>query len=188
VRQRVDRSHFVWKDEFKIKSKEDPMRGKIVFLFLCFLLVISVSAQYQDKVIGVHTEVKAVFDDGQPDVYAQVSKGDKPGVQMMTCYSADEDGVQWQMIDLSENSEIYWVIEYTAVYNTDIRFHFIMNGPEFYQVYTEWTQARYNNYYVTAVQTNNNWLKGTYTLTVIAEQRKTYSGAESISTCRVKLY
>ncbi len=164
------------------------MRGKAIFLFLCFLLVLSVSAQNQDKVIGIRTEVKAVLEDGQPEVYAQVAKGDKPGVQMMTCYTAGEDGIQWQMIDLSENYVIYWVIEYTAVFSTDVRFHFIMNGPEFYQVYTPWTQARYNNYYMTVVDTTNNWLRGTYTVTVIAEQRNTYSGAESLGTCRVKFY
>ena len=164
------------------------MRGKAIFLFLCFLLVISVSAQNQDKVIGIRTEVKAVLEDGQPEVYAQVAKGDKPGVQILTCYTAGEDGIQWQMIDLSENYIIYWVIEYTAVYNTDVRFHFIINGPEFYQLYTEWTPARYNNYYMTVVETNNNWLRGTYTVTVIAEQRKPFSGAESLGTCRVKLY
>jgi hypothetical protein len=180
--------YFVWKDVREIKSKEDPMKGKAVFLFLCFLLVVSVSAQNQDKVIAIHTEVKAVFEDGQPEVYAQVAKGDKPGVQMMTCYTADETGVQWQMIDLSENSEIYWVIEYTAVFNTNVRFYFIINGPEFYEVVTEWTQAKYKNYYLTTLQTNNNWLKGTYTVTVIAEQNKTFSGAESVGTCRVRFY
>lgn len=181
-------SYYVWKDEFKIKLKEDPMRGKAVFLFLCFLLVISASAQYQDKVISVHTEVKAVVEDGQPEVYAQVVKGDKPGVQMMTCYTAGEDGIQWQMIDLSENSEIYWVIEYTAVFNTDVRFHFTINGPEFFQFYTDWYEAKYKSYYMTAVVTNNNWLKGTYTVNVTAEQRKSFSGAESFGSCRARFY
>lgn len=164
------------------------MKGKAILLFLCFLLVVSVSAQNQDKLIGVRTEAKAVLENGQPEVYAQVAKGDKPGVQILTCYTAGEDEIQWQMIDLSENLVIYWVIEYTAVFNTDVRFHFIMNGPEFYEDYTEWTQARYNNYYLTTYITNNNWLRGTYTVTVIAEQRKSFSGAESIGTCRVKLY
>jgi hypothetical protein len=164
------------------------MKGKTILLFLCFLLVVSVSAQNQDKVVGIHTEVKAVVEDGQPEIYAQVLKGDKPGVQMLTCYTLDEVGDQWQMIDLAENEDIYWVIEYTAVYDTDVRFYFIMNGPEFYEVQTEWFPAKYKNYYYTALQTNNNWLKGTYTLTVVAEQKKARSGAESVSTCRVRLY
>ena len=164
------------------------MKGKAILFFLCFLLVVSGSAQYQDKVISIHTEVKAVIEDNQPEMYAQVLKGDKPGVQMMTCYTAGEDGIQWQMIDLSENSEIYWVVEYTAVFNTNVRFHFIISGPEFYQFYTPWYQANYRNYYMTVADTNNNWLKGTYTVTVIAEQAKTFSGAEIISTCRVRFY
>ena len=57
-----------------------------------------------------------------------------------------------------------------------------------YEVVTDWTSADYKDYNLTALQTNNNWLKGTYTLTVIAEQRKARSGAESICTCRVRLY
>ena len=179
---------FVWKDECKIKSKEARMKGKAILLFLCFFLVVSVSAQYKDKVIGVHTEVKAVVEDGQPEVYAQVAGGDKPGVQILTCYTADEMGDQWQMIDLSENSEIYWVVEYTAVFNTNVRFTIIVNGPEYYEVVTEWYSAKYKYYHLTALQTNNNWLKGTYTLTVIAEQQKARSGAESIGSCRVRLY
>jgi hypothetical protein len=164
------------------------MKGKTILLFLCFLLVVSVSAQNQDKVIGIQTEVKAVIEDGQPEVYAQVAGGDKPGVQILTCYTADEMGDQWQMIDLSENSDIYWVVEYTAVFNTDVRFYFIINGPEFYQVYTEWFPAKYKSYYLTTLITNNNWLKGTYNVTVVAEQRKARSGAESIGSCLVRLY
>ena len=164
------------------------MKGRAFLLFLCFLLVVSASAQYQDKVIGVHTEVKMVIEDEEPEVYAQVTAGDKPGTQMLACYAMDAEEYQWQMIKLSENDKIFWVIEYTAVYNSDVRFHFIMNGPEFYQYLTEWTPSKYKNYYATVLETNNNWKKGTYTLTVIAEHDKTRSGAESVGSCRVRLY
>jgi hypothetical protein len=164
------------------------MKGKVSLLFLCILLVVSASAQNQDKVIGVHTEVKTIFEGQEPEVYAQVTRGDKPGTQMMACYTMDAEEYQWQMIKLSENESIYWVIEYTAVYNSDVRFHFIMNGPEYFQHSTDWTPSKYKNYYATALETNNNWKKGTYTLTVIAEHENTRSGAESIGMCRVRFY
>ena len=164
------------------------MKGRAFLLFLCCLLVVSVSAQYQDKVIGVRTEVKMVIEDENPDVVAQVTTGDKPGTQMLACYTEDVEGYQWQMIKLSKSAEISWVIEYTAVNNSDVRFYYIMNGPEFYQALTEWTPSRYKKYYKTSLKTNNNWKKGTYTLTVIAEHDKTRSGAESVGSCRVRLY
>jgi len=164
------------------------MKGRAILLFLCFLLVASVTAQDQNKVIGVHTEVKMVLEDEAPEVFAQVTTGDKPGTQMLACYTVDTEGYQWQMIKLSENEAISWVIEYTAVYNSDVRFHFIINGPEFFQYLTEWTPSKYKNYYATVLETNNDWKKGTYTLTVIAEHDKTRSGAESVGSCRVRLY
>jgi hypothetical protein len=164
------------------------MRNKIFLSLLCFLFVSTGSAQYQDKVIGVFTETKMIFEDQQPELYAQVTTGDKPGTQMLACYTMDSEEYQWQMIKLSQNESIYWVIEYTAVYNSDVRFYFIMNGPEFFQYVTDWTPSKYKNYYATVLETNNNWKKGTYTLTVIAEHRKTRSGAEAIGTCRVRLY
>jgi hypothetical protein len=164
------------------------MKKWAFIIFLCIFLVASVSAQNQDKVIGVHTEVKMIIEDEEPEIYAQVTTGDKPGIQMLACFTLDAEEFQWQMIKLSENENIFWVIEYTAVFNSDVRFHFIMNGPEFFQFLTDWTPSKYKNYYATALETNNNWKKGTYTLTVIAEHDKTRSGAESVGSCRVRLY
>lgn len=165
------------------------MKGKAFLIFLCLLLVASVSAQNQDKVIGVHTEVKMAIEDEDPGVVAQVTQGDKPGAQILTCYTADEDGAQMQMIRLSSNDSIFWVVEYTGVYYTsDASFHFIITGPEFFYFQTDFYQAKYKNYYFTALETNNNWKKGTYTVTVVAELDKNRSGAECIGSCRVRLY
>ena len=165
------------------------MKGKAFLLFLCLLLVVTVSAQNQDKVIGVHTEVKAVIEDEDPGVVAQVTNPDKPGAQILTCYAADEDGVQMQMIKLSSNDSIFWVVEYTGVYySSKASFHFIITGPEFFYYQTDFYDAKYKKYYFTAMNTNSNWKKGTYTLTVIAELNKSRSGAECVGSCIVRLY
>ncbi|MGB3861412.1 MAG: hypothetical protein WBF32_01275 [Candidatus Aminicenantaceae bacterium] len=165
------------------------MKGKAFLLFLCLLLVVSVSAQNQDKVIGVHTGVKAVIEDEDPGVVAQVTDPDKPGAQVLTCYAADEDGAQMQMIQLSANDSIYWVVEYTGVYlSAKASFHFIINGPEFFYYQTDFYDAKYKKYYFTALNTNTDWKKGTYTLTVIAQHNKNRSGAECIGSCIVRLY
>jgi len=49
-------------------------------------------------------------------------------------------------------------------------------------------EGLYKNYYYTWVSTNNNWKKGTYTLMVIAENKSAKGGAETVGTCRVRLY
>ena len=68
------------------------MKMRIFLFLLCLLFVTSVSAQYQDKVIGVHTEVKMVIEDEEPEVYAQVTTGDttwNPDAGML-CYGCGE--------------------------------------------------------------------------------------------------
>lgn len=164
------------------------MKGKAFLLCLCILLVASVSAQNQDKVIGVHTDVKRVIDDEDFELFAQVTNPDKPGGQILTCYTAGEDEIQMQMIKLSENDSLWWVVEYTGVYNTKLSFHFIITGPEFFYYQTDFFAGNYKKYYYTALNTNANWKKGTYTLTVVAQQQKAKSGAECVGSCRVRLY
>jgi hypothetical protein len=164
------------------------MRGKILLVFLSLLIIVSAFAQDQSKITGEQCGIKAIIDDDEALVYPQVLQGDKPGIQTFTCYSTDEDGQVTQMIKLSQNDTIYWLIEYTAVYNTNVRFHYIWSGPEYYEYETDTYEGQYKNYYYVYVSTNNNWKKGTYTLTVIAENRSSKSGAETIGTCRVRLY
>jgi len=165
------------------------MKAKSVVLFLWFLLVLSAEAQNQDKVIGVHHEIKLAMEDKNPEMIAQVTQGDKPGVQILTCYNADEEGSLMQMIKLSENDSIFWIVEYTGVYyDADASFHFIITGPEFFYYPTDFFEAKYKNYYYTALETNNNWKKGTYTMTVIAELEKNRAGSACVGSCRVRLY
>ena len=123
------------------------MRGKILLVFLSLLIIVSVSAQEQINIIDVRTEVKGIIDDVEPMVYSQVATGDKPGVQILTCYAMDVEEDQWQMIKLSRNPTIYWVIEYTAVFNTDVSFLYVWSGPQFSSFQTSWYKAKYKNYY-----------------------------------------
>lgn len=164
------------------------MKGKVCLLFLSLLLIFSVFAQSQSKVTGEECGIKAIIDDDEPMMYPMVSQGDKPGIQTLTCYTTDEDGQVMQMIRLSQTNTIYWFIEYTAVFNTNVRFHYIWSGPEFFEYETSSYEGKYKSYYYVYVSTNNNWKVGTYTLTVIAENVGAKSGAETIGTCRVRLY
>ncbi len=164
------------------------MRGKILLVFISLLLIVSAFAQDKGKITGEQCGIKAVIEEDEFLVYPQVLTGDKPGIQTLTCYSTDEDLQVMQMIKLNQNDTIYWFIEYTAVYNTDVVFHYIWSGPEFYEYETDKFEGLYKNYYYTWVSTNNNWKKGTYTLMVIAENKSAKGGAETVGTCRVRLY
>jgi hypothetical protein len=177
----------MWKDSLKSFLKEDSMRGKILLVFLSLLLIVSAFAQGQSKVTGQQGGIKAVIDD-ELMVYTQVTPGDKPGIQTLTCYATDEDLGIMQMIKLNQNETIYWFIEYTAVFNTRVVFHYIWSGPEFYTFETDRYDGKYKNYSWVWVSTDNNWKKGTYTLTVIAENMSPKGGAEVVGSCRVRLY
>jgi hypothetical protein len=164
------------------------MKGKILLVFLSLLLIVSAFAQGQDKVTGEQGGIRAIIEDDEPMIYSQVTTGDKPGIQTLTCYATDEDLQVMQMIKLSQNKTIYWYIEYTAVFNTNVVFHYIWSGPEFFMYETDKYTGKYKNYNWVWVSTGNDWKKGTYTLTVIAENKSPKGGAEVVGSCRVRLY
>jgi hypothetical protein len=164
------------------------MKGKDLLIFLCLLLVVSAFPQDQSKVIGEGVELKAVIEDDDLMVYPQVTAGDKPGIQALTCYVTDADFGVMQMLKLNENESIYFFIEYTALFNTNVAFHYIWSGPEFFTYSTDTYAAKYKNYYYLYIETNNNWKKGTYTLTVVAENKSAKSGSDVLGSCRVRFY
>ena len=164
------------------------MKGRLFSIFLCLCLIVPVFAVDQNKVKGEFSGIKAVIEDIVPVVSPMILTRDKPGCQMLTSYVTDEDGQVMQMLQLSANDTIYWYIEYTALFNTNVSFHFIWSGPEYYEYETDFFSAKYKNYNYAWVSTNNNWLKGVYTLTIIAEHDNVRAGSEAVMTCRVRLY
>jgi hypothetical protein len=164
------------------------MKVKVFMLFLCLLLVASVFAQKQNRVIGEVFGVKKIIDGEDPFASVQVRPVEKPGVLMLTCYVTDEDGAVSQVLKLSENSTIYFYVEYTATWNTNVAFHFILTGPEFLEYETDFFTARHKDYSYVGLYTGNDWKKGVYTLTVIAEQAKSLSGAECVAKCKFRFY
>ena len=101
------------------------MREKTFLIFLCLLFAATSFAMDQEKVIGENTVVKAVIEDSEPGISPLILTRDKPGCQMLVAYALDEDGILMQMIELAANSYIDWLVEYTALFNTTVRFHFI---------------------------------------------------------------
>ena len=138
---------------------------------------------------GVRPGIAIPMESGLMSV--NVPKQDKARVVLLAAsvwpYDAASDSEQMQHI-FSQNTDgatIY--VDFSAVLNTDVRFHVIFAGPEYF-VYDdeEWFPAKYkssdyfedNVYWVTFIP--SEWKKGTYKLVVIAEQETVGSGAESV--------
>jgi len=161
------------------------MKKNIAILSLVFFLVIPVVSQ--DKDFSESHTIKKIIDDSEQMMFTQGSKV-RARILLLTSYITDDKGEIMQMFDLSEAERIFYHIEYLALLNTDVRFHFIWTGPEFHQYTTDWYSTETNVYSTVSVDTCTGWKNGVYTLTIIAEQKLLGSGAECVSTNRYRLY
>lgn len=161
------------------------MKKNLAILTLMLFLVIPITSQ--DKDFSESFTIKKVIDDTEQTMFTQGAK-DRARILLLTSYITDDKGEIMQMFDLSEAERIFYHIEYLALLNTDVRFHFIWTGPEFHEYTTDWYPAKTNVYNQVSVDTCCGWEKGVYTLTIIAEQKLNGSGAECVTTNRYRLY
>ncbi len=166
---------------------------KIAVLALCLLAMGYLNAQDAGKgikeTLGTKKSVKS--DDAISDQFlatVQAPKKDSPRVLLLTSYVTDDYGEIMHCLKLNSTETISFWIEFTALAATDVKFHFIWTGPEFYWHETDWYSVKYNDYYYLSVDTNTDWLKGTYKLIIIAEQGVKGSGTQAMMECNLKLY
>lgn len=150
------------------------MKHKFLLIILSLFLIGSATAE--ENVITEGHGTKAIFDDPEPISSIQIAQGDKPGVLCLDVYVSGSDGIPNHHFKSSTIDQVYFWIDYTATFNpVDVRFHYIIIGPGFYETYTtDWTTARYNHYGWTWVRYSNPayFPRGTYTVIVIAEMDK----------------
>jgi len=161
------------------------MKLKLFVVVLTLMLIVPTLAQ--EKVIGEKCGVKKILDLDEEAASIQLLS-DKAKVVTLTSYLWDENYNQVNLIKLSENNEIYFFIDYYVTKATDVRFHYYWTGPEYYELTSDWYSSKRATGYYHYFYTNNNWQKGIYTLTVIAEQGSNASGGECVSTCRFRFY
>jgi len=166
---------------------------KIAALTLCVLTIGFLSAQDAGKgikeTLGVKKSLK--LDESASDQFLatiQAPQKDTPRVLLLTSYATDDYGEIMHCLKLNSTDTISFWVEFTALAPTDVKFHFIWTGPEFYWHETDWYSVRYNDYYYLSVDTNTDWLKGTYKLIIIAEQGVKGSGTQAMAECHLKLY
>jgi hypothetical protein len=166
---------------------------KITVLMLCVLTAGFLSAQNNGKSIKetLATKKSIKSDDFLSDQFSasiQAPQKDSPRVLLLTSYVTDDYGEIMHCLKLNSTETISFWIEFTALAVTDVKFHFIWTGPEFYWHETDWYSVKYNDYYYLSVDTNTDWRKGTYKLIIIAEQSVKGSGSQAMTECNLKLY
>jgi hypothetical protein len=161
------------------------MRIKLLVVVLTLMLIVPAFAQ--EKIIGEKFGIKKSIALDEDNASIQLLS-DKARAVMLLPYVWDEDLNLNHYLKLSANSIIYFFVDYCVTRPTDIRFHYVWTGPEYYSWTSDWYSTLRNKYYSFGVYTNNNWQKGIYTLTIIAEQDSSASGAECVATCRVRFY
>jgi hypothetical protein len=170
---------------------------KTICFAICLLLIGALGAQDQPeenpKVIQENLTLKRIL--GPQNIWqddtlfsTQATQGDRSRILMLTSYVTDDTGEIMQCLDLLATEWISFFVEFTTIFNTDVRFHFIWTGPEFYYHVTDWYEARYNEYYYFSVDTNTDWKKGVYKLVIMAEQWTKGGGAHSVHECNIKFY
>jgi hypothetical protein len=132
-------------------------------------------------------------------VSIQAMRVDKPGAVLMGTslfvHFVNDDVWEMQHIIPVNQSDLVEIdVDFAGVFNSNIKFHVIFSGPEYY-VYDDedWYLAKYstanyleqNVFYITIDP--SEWKKGTYKLVVIAEQETEGSGAESVIECVFRL-
>lgn len=166
---------------------------KVAVLTLCLLAIGFLNAQDVGKgikeTLGTKKSMKS--DEATSDQFSaavQAPQKDKPRVLLLTSYVTDDYGEIMQCLKLNSTETISFWIEFTALVATDVKFHFIWTGPEFYWHETDWYSVKFNDYYYLSVDTNTDWLKGTYKLIIIAEQGVKGSGTQAMTECNLRLY
>lgn len=174
------------------------MKFKGLMIVLALLLAAPLAAQD-----GVYEWVthKAMGED-TPGFNTQIVKGEKMGAVLTSCWvvadydesqTVDDIDINW--VD-SNAEDIVFLVNYTAIFTTNVRFRLIITGPTFYMRTSDnWYIAKYktNSSYgvgfdMTASHTTFRLAKGEYTVAFIAEQQKPYGGTELVATTTFRVY
>ena len=154
---------------------------KVVCIFVGFFLMVGFTAtQENQKIIDQGIRIVEVLEE-ETGMSTQILKADKPRVQVLDVYPVPDDIAPIRWIKAVDYDYLNFYVEFTAVFNSNVRFHFIWTGPEFYSFTTDWISATYKVFgFYYLISYMSDWKKGTYSLVVVAEQKIPGSGAECL--------
>ena len=169
------------------------MKAKILITALFLILVAPLISQDEGIQEGV---VHKQFESDNPPVSIQVASGDKTGVILNGAFVTDgtdvEDPSEINWIKYSDADDLYFWVNFTALFTTKVRFHLLISGPEFYSYTSQnWIDAKYKTssyWYKWGNKSEFLSKKGVYKLIIIAEQEKAYGGENCVATCTFRVY
>jgi len=163
------------------------MKGRI--FLLVFVLLFSVFAYGGTEEVIEEWGTKGII--GNQDVINPLAlQRDRPRFVALVSYLSKGTMMPYQVQALNGLSQLTFYIEYTALFNTKIRFTLICTGPYYFKyTTTSWFQATVNSYdwLKLTLMGLSKWKKGTYTAIWIVEQQILGGGDDCISTNVFKL-
>ena len=138
--------------------------------------------------LGIKEMINKPFQFDDPYAVVEASSGDKPRVIMLSSYITNDVGEISQCLELSSTDIISFYVDFMSLKTTDVKFHFIWTGPEFYYFETDWYEAIRDEYYYLAVDTYPDWRRGIYKLIIVAEQGDSASGSSCVIECVMQFY
>lgn len=156
------------------------MKKKVLIICVCFLLVGSLYAQKKERNFTTKLIEKGVFDPDQaldPEMGVQLLNKYKPRIAFLSMFVSDDGGIASNAILFSRTAWLDFNFEFLSYYNTNVRFHYVFSGPEFWMFSeTGWSSIKKNRIYQMQLTSFDNWLLGLYNLTIIVEIQQTASG------------
>jgi len=172
--------------------KTRSIRHMMPIMIFCLLFSSVLTGQENTKRIqerlGIKDMINKPFQFDDPYAAVEASRGDKPRVIMLSSYITNEEGEISQCLNLSSTDLISFYVDFMSLKTTDVKFHFIWTGPEFYYHETDWYEAVRDEYYYLAVDTYPDWRRGIYKLIIVAELGDTASGAPCVIECVMQFY
>jgi hypothetical protein len=170
------------------RLKKTLILGGVFLLFFSGILTAQNNTKGLQERLGVKDMLNKPFEFDDPYTGIEAIRGDKSRLIMLSSYITNGDGEISQCLELSSTNLISFYVDFMALQTTDVKFHFIWTGPEFYYYETDWYEAIKDEYYYLAVDTYPDWRRGIYKLIIVAELGDTASGATCVIECVMQFY
>jgi hypothetical protein len=169
------------------------MKKKLLILIVCILFIGTLQAQQKDRHFNIKLLEKGVIDSDQfspyPDMSIQLLGRNKPRLNLLSIFLSDDAGVVSNAVKFSRTGWLDFNLELLSYYTTDVKFHYIFTGPEFWYFSDEdWSKLRPNTIYQSQLTSFDDWKLGTYKFVILIEIKQLGSGVELVKECNFILY
>jgi hypothetical protein len=143
------------------------MKNKLLIIIICILFVGTLQAQQKKGNVSFKLIEKGVIDSGlyspYPDMSTQLTNNNKPRLNILSIFLSDDSGMVSNAIKFSRTGWIDFNFEFFSYYSTQVKFHYIFTGPEFWYFEDDtWSSLNKNTIYQSQLTSFDDWKLGTY--------------------------